>query len=76
MTPGITIVRSLTIALLVPRAAVFGALLLVPTMIGAVVTQLFIVHGSPLPPTILLVGAAVVLWARRHELPMAKPSAR
>src|SRR6267378_6344700 len=47
------------VALLVPRAAVFGALLLVPTMIGAIATQLFIVHASPLAPTILLVGAAV-----------------
>src|SRR6267142_4479939 len=61
------------VALLVPRAAVFGALLLVPTMIGAIATQLFIVHASPLAPTILLVGAAVVLWARRHELPIPKP---
>src|ERR1700751_5572896 len=29
------------IALLIPSAAIFGALLLIPTMIGAVVTNLF-----------------------------------
>jgi len=64
------------VALVVPRSAVFGALALVPTMIGAIVTQLFIVHGSPLPPAILLIGAAVVLWARRHELRIGRQTAR
>ncbi|HEX3867121.1 MAG TPA: DoxX family protein [Gemmatimonadaceae bacterium] len=64
------------IALLVPRAAVFGALVLVPTMIGAIVTRLFIVHASPVPPAVLLAGAAVVLWVRRRELSSALPMAR
>ncbi len=64
------------IALLVPSAAVFGALVLVPTMIGAIVTQLFIVHASPVPPAVLLVGAAVVLWARRRELSSVLSTAR
>ena len=59
-----------------PRVAVFGALALVPTMVGAILTQLFIVHSSPVPPAVLLVGAALVLWARRHELPIPKQSAR
>lgn len=60
------------IALLVPRAAVYGALLLVPTMIGAVLTQLFIVHDAFLPPLVLLAAAAVVLYARRRELPIGR----
>jgi uncharacterized membrane protein YphA (DoxX/SURF4 family) len=64
------------IALLVPRSAVFGALILIPTMIGAVVTQLFVVHASPIPPAVLLVGAAVVLWVRRRELSRLLPAAR
>jgi putative oxidoreductase len=64
------------IALVAPRFAVFGALALVPTMIGAIVTQLFIVHASPVPPVILLVGAAGVLWARRHELPIRRLTVR
>ena len=64
------------IALLVPSTAVFGALLLVPTMIGAVATQLFIVGDSAIPPAVLLVGAIGVVWARRQELFSALSIAR
>ena len=56
------------VALLVPALALFGALALVPTMIGAILTQVFIVGGSPVPPAILLIGAAIVIWARRREV--------
>jgi hypothetical protein len=56
------------IALLVPSAAVFGAMLLIPTMIGAVVTNLFIVPASPAAPLLLLAGAAGVAWVRRDQL--------
>jgi len=55
-------------ALLVPSIAVFGALVLVPTMVGAVATELFIAGGSPVPPAVLLLGAAGVVWARRRQL--------
>src|SRR3954464_3703104 len=64
------------IALLVPSIAVFGALALVPTMIGAVATQLFIVGASAVAPAVLLLGAAGVLWVRRHELLSALSIAR
>src|SRR5882757_869427 len=64
------------IALLVPRAAAFGALALVPTMLGAIVTQVFIVHASPVPPAVLLVGAVGVLWVRRRELSSVLSTAR
>ena|SRR6516164_4095101 len=60
------------LALLVPAAAVFGALALVPTMIGAIVAELFIVGDSPVPPAILLVGVAAVVWARRNELRISR----
>jgi putative oxidoreductase len=56
------------IALLVPSAAIFGALLLIPTMLCAIVINLFIVPASPVPPLVLLLGAAAVAWARRHQL--------
>ena len=56
------------VALLVPAFAVFGALALVPTMVGAVLAELFVVHDSAVPPAILLLGVALVVWARRHEL--------
>ena len=56
------------IALLVPSFAVFGALALVATMVGAIVTHLFIVGGSPAVPAILLLGSAAVVWTRRHQV--------
>ena len=56
------------VALLVPSWAVFGALLLIPTMVGAVVTHLFIVGGSAGPATVLLIGVLVIAWARRDQL--------
>ena len=64
------------IALLVPSFAVFGALALVPTMVGAVITELFIVGDSAVPPAILLLGAAGVVWARRHQLRGGQPTTR
>lgn len=56
------------VALLVPALAPFGALLLVPTMIGAIVTHLFIVGGSPALPGFLLLGLLTVVWTRRRPL--------
>ena len=56
------------VALLVPAWAAFGALLLIPTMVGAVITHLFIVGGSPVPATVLLIGSLVIAWARRDQL--------
>jgi putative oxidoreductase len=56
------------LALLVPSLAAFGALLLVPTMVAAVATHLFIVGGSPVPAAVLLAGSAAIAWARRDQL--------
>jgi putative oxidoreductase len=56
------------VALLVPAWAAFGALLLIPTMAGAVVTHLFIVGGSAVPATVLLIGSLAIAWARRDQL--------
>ena len=55
------------VALLVPASAAFGALLLIPTMVGAVITHLFIVGGSAVPATVLLIGSLAVAWARREQ---------
>jgi uncharacterized membrane protein YphA (DoxX/SURF4 family) len=57
----------IAILLLVPGLAVFGALLAVPTMLGAVATHLFLVGGSPFPAFVLLSLSAVVLWLRREQ---------
>src|SRR5262249_52768210 len=56
------------IALLVPAAAVYGALLIVPTMIGAIITNL-VLGQSAAPPLVLLAVASAVAWVRRDELP-------
>src|SRR5262245_1337727 len=56
------------LALLVPSFAVFGALALTATMIGAIATHLFIVGGSPAMPVVLLLGSAAVVWGRRQQL--------
>ena len=47
------------IALLVPSAAVFGAMLLIPTMLGAVAANLFLGQSPAVPLVLLLVAAAV-----------------
>jgi len=56
------------VALLVPGWAAFGTLLLIPTMVGAVLTHLFIVGGSAMPATVLLIGSLAIAWARRDQL--------
>ena len=58
---------SAAVALLIPSAALFGALLLVPTMVGATIANLFL-GQSPVPPVVLLLLAAAVAWTRRHRL--------
>ena len=59
---------SAAVALLIPSAAVYGAMLLIPTMIGAIATNLFL-GQSVIPPLVLLLVASAVAWVRRNELP-------
>jgi putative oxidoreductase len=47
---------------------VFGALALVPTMVGAVATHLLVIGGAPTPAVVLLAAALLVVWMRRDEL--------
>jgi putative oxidoreductase len=63
LTGSIEVVSA--ILLLVPSLALFGALLLIPTMIGAVLTHLFIVGGSPAIPIVLLALTIAIAWTRR-----------
>jgi putative oxidoreductase len=58
---------SAAVALLIPSAAPFGAILLVPTMFGAATANLFI-GQSPAVPLVLLLLAAAVAWTRRNQL--------
>ncbi len=55
------------ILLLIPRFSGIGALILIPTMIGAILTHLFIVGGSPVVPIILLIVMAVIAYGRRDR---------
>ena len=57
---------SAAVALLIPSAALFGAILLVPTMLGAVIANLFL-GQSPAVPLVLLLLAAAVAWSRRDQ---------
>jgi hypothetical protein len=65
-TGSIEVVAALL--LLTSRFAVFGALLLIPTMIGAVAAHLFLVGGTAMPAIVLLAGASAIIWGRRHQL--------
>jgi len=53
------------ILLLVPRISGLAALMLFGVMVGAVITHLFIVGGSPIPAIILLIVTGVIAWGRR-----------
>ena len=64
------------IALFVPSLALFGAMALVATMLGAIATHVFLVGGSPAVAAVLLLVALVVVWARRGQLLAALPGPR
>src|SRR5712672_4532717 len=53
--------------LLIPRTSGLGALMLAGVMVGAVVTHVFIVGGSPLMAMILLVVTGLIAWGRRER---------
>jgi putative oxidoreductase len=55
------------IGVLIPALCGLAALGLVGLMIGAVGTELFVLHGNPAPPLVLLVLVAVLAWGRRHR---------
>jgi uncharacterized membrane protein YphA (DoxX/SURF4 family) len=52
------------ILLLIPGAAVFGAVPLAVTMVGAIIAHLFVVGGNPAMPIVLLAITSTVAWAR------------
>jgi len=64
------------IALFVPSLALFGAVALVATLLGAIATHVFVIGGSPAVPAVLLLAALVVVWARRDQFFAALPGPR
>ena len=69
VTGGLEILGA--ILLLLPQRALFGALLLICIMIGATITHLFVIGGSPVPAIVLLALNAVVAYAERGQLAKA-----
>ena len=54
------------VLLLVPSLAWLGALAMAGTMVGAILTHLFIVGGSPAVP-IALLATTTIAWARSRD---------
>ena len=52
------------VALFVPRATFYGALLLAIVMVGAIATHLAVLGGSPIPALVLLAIVGTVAWLR------------
>lgn len=59
---------------LIPRTATYGAAVLAVTMVGAVITHLFIIGGSPVPALVLLVLSALIGWSARNRVSSARPA--
>ncbi len=55
------------VLLLIPSIASYGAAALAVTMIGAIITHLFIVGGNPAMAIVLLGSTSVIAWARRSD---------
>jgi len=62
VTGGLEIAAA--VLLLIPGKAGFGALLLLPIMLGAAAAHLVVFKNSPVVPLVLLGLAAVVAWGR------------
>lgn len=56
------------LALLFPKTAAFGGLLLAATMICAIYTHLAIIGGTPIPAAVLFSITATVAYVRRESL--------
>ena len=56
------------VLLLVSWLAGIGAVLLVGVMLGAIATQVIVLHASPATPMVLLFALAFIVWGRRAQL--------
>ncbi len=55
------------ILLVIPALSGLGALILVPVMIGAVITHLAVIGGNPAPAIVLLIFVAIIAWFRQDR---------
>jgi putative oxidoreductase len=56
------------VLLLIPAGAVIGAILLVCTMVGAILTHLLVLHSSPVAPMVLLAVVGAIALLRRSQI--------
>ena len=64
-TGGLEVISA--VLLLVPSLARFGALALAVTMVGAILTHLFIIGGNPAVPVALLAATTTIAWVRSRD---------
>ena len=55
------------VLLLVPALARFGAVALAVTMVGAILTHVFVIGGSPAVPIALLAATTTIAWIRSRD---------
>jgi putative oxidoreductase len=58
------------VGLLIPRVRALAALGLLLLLIGATITNVFVIDASPVLSTVLAIVALAIVLLRRHELPM------
>jgi putative oxidoreductase len=54
--------------LLLPGRALFGAILLACTMVGAILTHFLVLHTPPTGPVGLLILVIIIAWLRRDQI--------
>jgi uncharacterized membrane protein YphA (DoxX/SURF4 family) len=64
-TGGLEVISA--VLLLVPSLARFGALAMAVTMVGAILTHLFIIGGNPAVPVALLAATTTIAWVRSRN---------
>jgi putative oxidoreductase len=64
-TGGLEVISA--VLLLVPSLARFGALAMAVTMVGAILTHLFIIGGNPAVPVALLAATTTIAWFRSRN---------
>ena len=73
LTGGLEVAAA--VLLLVPRLSGYGALLLIPIMLGAAGAHLVVFKNSPAVPLVLLGLAAMVAWGRLAQVGRGRRSA-